>query len=226
MASDPATGRSYAQRCGIAGALDVVGERWAALVIRDLLVGPLRFGDLLAGLPGIGSNTLTARLKQLEAAGVVARRPVPLPDRGTVYELTGYGRELEPVLLALGRWGERRMALLPAAATSRSRWLAVAMLAFRAPGKPVDHPLTWLLRLDDGPYTVHAESDLLTVTAGETATADLTIAVGDQTWYALLTRRLRPAAAITQGLLTVHGDRRLLRVLLDRFMFPTQPSRG
>src|SRR6478752_8545976 len=108
-----APARSYAQLCGIATALDVIGDRWAPLIVRDLLLGPLRFGDLAEGLPGIGTNTLTDRLKHLEAAGVVERRLQPLPDRGTVYELTEYGRELEPILLALGRWGTKSMGRLP-----------------------------------------------------------------------------------------------------------------
>ena len=125
-----APARSYAQLCGIATALDVIGDRWAPLIVRDLLLGPLRFGDLAEGLPGIGTNTLTARLKHLEAAGVVERRLLPLPDRGTVYELTGYGRELEPILLALGRWGTRSMGQLPGEVVTRSRWLVAAMLAF------------------------------------------------------------------------------------------------
>ena len=79
MSSQPATPRSYAQLCGVATALDVIGDRWALLVLRDLLLGPLRFGDLAEGLPGIGTNTLTARLKHLELAGVVQRRLLRCP---------------------------------------------------------------------------------------------------------------------------------------------------
>ena len=124
-ASDARSARSYAQLCGIATALDVIGDRWTLLVVRDLLLGPLRFGDLDEGLPGIGTNTLAARLKQLEAAGVVAPPAAAAPERGTVYELTDYGRELEPILLALGRWGTRSMGRLPAEVASRSRWLVV-----------------------------------------------------------------------------------------------------
>src|SRR5207237_2378491 len=105
--ADATTSRSYAQLCGIATALDVIGDRWAPLVVRDLLLGPLRFSDLADGLPGIGTNTLSARLKHLEAAGVVQRRLLPLPDKATIYELTELGRELEPILLALGRWGTK-----------------------------------------------------------------------------------------------------------------------
>src|SRR5471032_1722354 len=130
MSSSAAATRSYAQLCGIATALDVIGDRWTLLVVRDLMLGPLRFGDLAEGLPGIGTNTLAARLKHLEASGVVRRRLLPLPDRGTAYELTAYGRELEPILLALGRWGAKSMGRLPADVASRSRWLVAAMLAF------------------------------------------------------------------------------------------------
>ncbi|MBA3841803.1 MAG: helix-turn-helix transcriptional regulator, partial [Actinobacteria bacterium] len=119
MAAPAETGRSYAQLCGIAAALDVIGDRWAPLIVRDLLLGPLRFGDLADGLPGIGTNTLSARLKHLEGAGDVQRELLPLPDRGTVYELTPYGRELEPILLSLGRWGTRSMGNLPAELSAR-----------------------------------------------------------------------------------------------------------
>jgi DNA-binding HxlR family transcriptional regulator len=97
--------RTYSDRCGIARALDVVGERWALLVVRELLLGPKRFTDLRAGLRGVGPDMLTARLKELEAAGVVRRATLPPPAASKVYELTPRGAELEPAILALGRWG-------------------------------------------------------------------------------------------------------------------------
>src|SRR5471030_1696722 len=180
MSSDAATTRSYAQLCGIATALDVIGDRWTPLVLRDLLLGPLRFGDLTEGLPGIGTNTLAARLKHLEAAGVVDRRLLPLPDRGTVYELTAYGRELEPILLALGRWGAKSMGRLPSDVASRSRWLVAAMLGFHDESRRVAAPTTWELRLSDGAFTVHAEGTSLTVAAGAPDGADLVITTEDE----------------------------------------------
>ncbi|MDP9222476.1 MAG: helix-turn-helix transcriptional regulator, partial [Actinomycetota bacterium] len=140
MSSHAATTRSYGQLCGIATALDLIGDRWTPLVLRDLLLGPLRFGDLAEGLPGIGTNTLAARLKHLEGSGVVNRRLLPLPDRGTVYELTTYGRELEPILLALGRWGTKSMGRLPSDVASRSRWLVAAMLAFHDESQRIARP--------------------------------------------------------------------------------------
>ena len=100
--------RTYGDGCGVARALDAVGERWALLVVRELLLGPKRFGDLRRGLPGASQNVLAQRLKELEAAAVVARRRLGPPAGARVYELTEEGAALEPVLLALGAWGRHR----------------------------------------------------------------------------------------------------------------------
>src|SRR5215470_18393749 len=100
-------GRSYNQYCAVARSLDVIGERWTLLIIRDLLVGPKRYKDLLDGLPGIGTNLLAARLRDLEKAGIVRRTLLPPPAASTVYELTEVGRALEPAIFAIGRWGAR-----------------------------------------------------------------------------------------------------------------------
>src|SRR4051812_9976895 len=96
---------TYNQFCGVACALDLIGDRWTLLVVRELLFGVKRFTDLLAGLPGIGTNTLTTRLAELEASGIVARKRLPAPLAVTVIELTARGRALEPVLVELARWG-------------------------------------------------------------------------------------------------------------------------
>lgn len=99
--------RSYGQYCGVTTAVELIGERWALLIVRDLLVGPRRYTDLKQGLPKIPTNILSTRLKELQEGGVVRR--VPLANCGLVYELTSYGRELEPIVLALGRWGFAQM---------------------------------------------------------------------------------------------------------------------
>jgi DNA-binding HxlR family transcriptional regulator len=216
----PAPTRSYAQLCGIATALDVIGDRWALLVLRDLLLGPLRFVDLADGLPGIGTNTLTARLKDLEAAEVIRRRLLPRPDRAAVYELTDYGRELEPILLALGRWGTRSMGRLPADVATRSRWLVAAMLAFHNEGQRVARPTTWELRLTDGPFAVRAHDTQLSVSAGAADTADLVVTTDDTTLHRLLTRQLSPAEATRTGLVTLDGDAAALPRLVGLFTFP------
>ena len=216
-----APARSYAQLCGIATALDVIGDRWAPLIVRDLLLGPLRFGDLAEGLPGIGTNTLTARLKHLEAAEVVERRLLPLPDRGTVYELTDYGRELEPILLALGRWGTRSMGRLPGEVVTRSRWLVAAMLAFHDSSRRVARPTTWELRLSDGVFTVAAEGTSLTVAAGAPEQADVVVTTSDADLHALLTGQLTPADAVASGAVTLDGDAKALSRLVELFDFPS-----
>jgi DNA-binding HxlR family transcriptional regulator len=220
MALKDSTARSYSQLCGIATALDVIGDRWAALILRDLLLGPLRFGELAEGLPGIGTNTLAARLKDLESSDVVRRELLPLPDRGTVYELTPYGRELEPILMGLGRWGTKSMGRLPADVATRSRWLVAAMLAFHDETKRVARPTTWELRLTDGAFTVRAKSTDLTVTAGAPDDADLVITTEDEQLHRLLTHRLDPAGAVGTGAVTVEGAVSELPHLIDLFSFP------
>jgi DNA-binding HxlR family transcriptional regulator len=102
-----ATKRSYGDPCGVARALDLIGERWALLVVRELLLGPKRFTDLRAGLPHLSADVLAQRLRELEQAGVVHRSKLPPPAGSRVYELTEWGKELEPVVISLGRWGSR-----------------------------------------------------------------------------------------------------------------------
>src|SRR5437660_736681 len=97
--------RTYDDPCGIARALDVVGERWALLVVRELLLGPKRFTDLRAGLPRVGPDVLSQRLRELEQTGILRRRTLAPPAASKLYELTTRGEALEPVILALGRWG-------------------------------------------------------------------------------------------------------------------------
>jgi len=226
MPPTSSTARSYAQLCGIATAFDVIGDRWAALIVRDLLLGSLRFGELAEGLPGIGTNTLAARLKDLEGSGVVRRQLLPLPDRGTVYELTPYGRELEPILMGLGRWGTRSMGRLSPDVASRSRWLVAAMLAFHDEERRVARPTTWELRLTDGAFTVRAKGTDLTVAAGAPDDADLVITTGDEQLHRLLTHRLAPSEAIATGAVSVEGDVSELPRLLGLFSFPSLDPAG
>jgi DNA-binding HxlR family transcriptional regulator len=212
--------RSYAQLCGVASALDVIGDRWTILILRDLLLGPLRFGDLVEGLPGIGSNTLAARLKHLEITGVISRQVLALPERGMAYELTEYGRQLEPILMALGRWGTQSMGRLPAELATRSRWLVAAMLAFHDERRRVDRPTTWELHLTDGPFTVRAEGSGLVVSAGAAGAADLALEIRDEHLHAMLTGRLSAEDALASGVLTLEGDASALPLLLGLFAFP------
>jgi DNA-binding HxlR family transcriptional regulator len=217
------TSRSYGQLCAVAAALDVVGERWALLVVRDLLFGPMRFVDLADALPGVGTNTLTARLKQLESAGIVERALRPRPDRSTVYRLTAYGRELEPILLALGRWGVRSMGLLPPEPVERSRPLLAAVLAFHDPDRRPAGPTCWELRLGEGPFTVRADGDELTIQAGAPERPDHTLSVSERDLVALLAGWVAPASAIANGSCLV-SDPDALPSLLALIDFPALPA--
>jgi DNA-binding HxlR family transcriptional regulator len=127
--------RTYGQYCPVAHALGLVGERWSLLVVRELLEGPKRYTDLVAGLPKIGTNILAARLKDLETAGVVEKRKLPPPAASTVYELTPYGQDLRPVIHELARWGVRSLGPPPLEALEPG-WLMHAIDLALSPATP------------------------------------------------------------------------------------------
>src|SRR3954465_6636978 len=116
--------RTYGDRCGVARALDLVGERWALLVVRELVLGGKRFTDLRDGLPGIGTNVLATRLRQLEADGIVQKLRLAPPAATTIYVLTDSGRRLVPAMLALGRWGARSLGEPQPGQAMRAEWFA------------------------------------------------------------------------------------------------------
>ena len=213
----PVEGRSYRQFCGIAHALDLVGERWALLVVRELILGPKRFTDLQAGLPGIGTNILSARLKQLERGGVVQRRTLPPPAASTVYELTAYGRELEEIALALGRWGAKRMPERAAAEALRPEWLALALRAFFRPEAARDIRVSWELRLDGSAFNVLVDHGTVAVASGPAADPDVTLEADVDVFLGLLAGPLAPAEAAAGGTLRLTGDPKLLGLLIDLF---------
>ena len=154
--------RTYDDGCGIAHALDLVGERWALLVVRELLLGPKRFTDLRAGLPGVSANILSQRLRELEAEGIVERATLPPPAGVAVYALTPRGAELEPVVLALGAWGVRSPTL------PRDAHLGVdsVILSLAAQLTHTDPPATYELRLDQYRFTVRLHDGRVDVARG------------------------------------------------------------
>jgi DNA-binding HxlR family transcriptional regulator len=208
------TSRTYDQFCGVARALDLVGERWAMLVVRDLILGPKRFTDLRRGLPGIGTNVLAARLQELERNGVVRRRLLPPPAASAVYELTDYGRSLEGPLLALGRWGARSMGTRRPGQTLRSEWLGVALKAFFRPEASSDLRAHVELRFEDGTFLVRVDQGSLVVEPGSPNGADLVLETEVETLIAFLAGADVPAAA-----LGAEGDEALLERLPQLFAF-------
>jgi DNA-binding HxlR family transcriptional regulator len=206
--------RSYEDSCGIARALDAVGERWALLVVRELLLGPKRFTDLRSGLPRIGPDMLAARLRELEDAGLVAQRRLAPPAARTVYELTARGRELEPVLHALGRWGSRQ-ALRPDPPPLSPDAVVVAMQTMFEPD-PAARPNVIGLRLDGHEFSLRADADRLVATAGSGAAPTAVVETDPVTLSAVLWHGLDIDLAITDGRLTIAGDQRAARSLLNR----------
>jgi DNA-binding HxlR family transcriptional regulator len=208
------TSRSYDQFCGIARALDLVGERWGLLIVRDLVLGPKRFTDLRRGLPGIGTNVLAARLKELERGGVVARRTLPPPAASTIYELTDYGRALEGPLLALGRWGARSMGARQPAQTLRSEWFGVALKAFFRPEAAAGLKAEIELRFDDGTLLARLDHGSLVVEPTSPNGADLVLETEVETLVAYLA-----GAAVPPAALAPQGDDALLERLPRIFAF-------
>lgn len=217
--------RAYGQYCGFARALEVVGERWALLVVRDLLVGPKRFTDLLRGLPGIPSNVLTARLKELEAAGLVGRRVLPRPERGVVYELTPYGADLEASVLALGRWGAKNLGFPRAGEAVTLDSLITALRTTFHPGASRGLRATFGLRV--GEIALHATVDKnrIRVAEGVPAGADLVIDATPEL-RALMAGELSPSEAVEKGIVRFTGDATLLPRFAELFCIEPMPRAG
>ncbi|RPI20956.1 MAG: transcriptional regulator, partial [Chloroflexota bacterium] len=142
--------RSYNQYCGLAYALDIVGERWTLLIVRELIAGPRRFTDLMDGLPGISTNLLSERLKSLEQQGLLSRRHLPPPAASTVYELTALGRALEKTLIELGKWGSQFIPTSPEdAALLNVSSYALTLKTFFRPELAQGVDETYELHVDD-----------------------------------------------------------------------------
>lgn len=205
--------RSYGQYCGFARALELVGERWALLIVRDLLIGPKRFGEIERGLPGIPTNILTARLNELEDSGLVRRRLLARPAKGVAYELTEDGAELEEVVLAVGRWGARHLGEPRPDETVTEDSIAMALRTTFRPEAASKAKLTYLLKL--GPIEVHARirDGTVAVGRGPIAKPDLVIETGPALRL-LLAHEISPENAIKKRLVRIAGDPKLL----DRFV--------
>jgi len=204
--------RSYGQHCGFARALELIGERWALLIVRDLLVGEKRFSEIQRGLPGIPTNILTARLNELEDSGLVRRRVLARPAKGVVYELTEDGVQLEEAVVALGRWGARHLGDPREDETVTEDSIATALRTTFRPEAAGKAKVTYLLRL--GPIEVHARvhDGGLTVGRGPVAKPDLVIETGPALRL-LLAREVSPSDALKKRLVKITGEPKLL----DRF---------
>src|SRR5215210_114724 len=199
--------RSYNQYCAVARAMDIVGERWTLLIVRELFTGPKRFKDLLEGLPGIGTNLLAARLKDLEGYGVVRRATLPPPAASRVYELTELGRSLEAVVMGLARWG---LEFLGASREEDDRQPAWAMVALRSVLKPEATEETresYEFLVDDEVFHVWVAAGETEVRQGSAAEPALVVRSDARTLLAVAAGRIEPAEAVASGEIWMEGDR-------------------
>jgi DNA-binding HxlR family transcriptional regulator len=217
--SGMATMRTYCDGCAAAHALDLVGERWALLVVRELLLGPKRFTDLRAGLPNVSPNVLAQRLRELERAGVVRRRKLAPPAASRVYELTDWGLELEPVITQLGRWGARS----PSRPRDATLGVDSLILSFRTmfdPRAADGLSASYELHLDEDVFRVAVSDRRFDIARGEAERPDATIQTDSATLATLVYEGRPLAEALRSGDVKVEGDESAVERFLTLFPLP------
>src|SRR6266542_4177582 len=208
--------RSYGQYCSIAKALDVVGDRWSLLIVRELLIrGACRYTDLKNGLPGIATNLLSDRIRELEAAGLIWREDAPPPVATTLFHLTDTGAELKLVLDAIGRWGLRYMIEPAESDQFRGHWFAFPVSFFLHDHDPGGPPVSIELRTAGSPAVIEVSGGSVTTRLGTTATPDLVLR-GEPRLILALFWGLLTAAEVTARGLEISGDASVLQRVLPQ----------
>jgi DNA-binding HxlR family transcriptional regulator/putative sterol carrier protein len=196
----------YQQYCGLARALDVAGDRWTLLIVRELAFGPRRFTDLIDGLPGISRNLLTERLRHLEGDGVIVRQELPPPAARQVYKLTDEGRELVEAMIPLVAWGTRRLGDRKPGESFRKQWAALAMATFadREAATGVTETYQYVV----GPTAFHFAVDdgSIELRYGKADNPAVTVTTDDETWADLASGKTSGSAAVAAGALTIKGE--------------------
>lgn len=215
-----ATKRTYGDACGVARALDIVGERWALMIVRELLLGPKRFTDIRTGLPSLSPDVLAQRLRDLEAAGVLERRTLPPPAASQVYVLTPRGLALEPVIIALGRWGG---ANAPPPADDLGMSLDSHIISLRTlfdPSLAEGFNARIQLRLGEDRFRVEIVAGELVAERGEAVGPNATIDTDPATLLALLHGRRELAEVLGAGDAEIDGDQAAVARFLGLFPLP------
>ena len=211
--------RSYSQTCFIARALDVLGERWTLLIVRELVLGPRRYSDLLESLPGMGTSLLAARLKHLEKFDVVRHVTLPGPGRVAAYELTERGRSLMPVLAGLATWGAG-LGDPPSEYVGRAAWSVVAM-RLTAPERAAEFRTLTELAVGDETFWVQGDGEQVRAENGPAPlTPALRLTTDRETFYALAKGIVGVDEAVSARRLTVDGDVRDARLFFELFSLP------
>lgn len=211
--------RTYEDGCATAHALDLIGERWALLVVRELILGPKRFTDLRAGLPGISPNVLTQRLEELEHAGVLRRRKLAPPAAAWVYELTEWGLQLENVIMALGRWGARSPVLLQGHPLS----IDAVILSFRTMfsiDAAAGFKATLELRIGEDRFRAEIAKGELQLTRGTAPNPDAIIETDTNTLVMVAYAGRKFADAVREGDMKVEGDKAVAKRFLSLYPLP------
>ncbi|MEJ8671712.1 winged helix-turn-helix transcriptional regulator [Streptomyces sp. MS1.AVA.1] len=203
--------RSYDQYCSAARALDVVGDRWTLLIVRELLAGPRRYTDLHADLPGVSTDVLASRLKDMERDGITTRRRLPPPGAAYVYELTSRGRELLPVIQALGEWGQPELGERRATDAVRAHWFALPLLRSLEGVGLVE------VRLEEGDFHLYvgAEDGPVYGDGPAPGEPDARLVLDSAACEAVARGELSVADAVRDGRVAVSGDGTLAKALLD-----------
>ena len=196
----------YQQYCALARTLDVAGDRWTLLIVRELTPGPRRFTDLIDGLPGIPRKLLTDRLRGLERDGIIARQELPPPAARQVYALTDDGRDLAVAMAPLIAWGARRIGDRKPGESFRARWPAVAMagLADREAARGVSE--TYQYRVGDSAFYFTVNDGSIELHDGRAQDPAVTLTTDEQTWADIASGKITASSAAATGALTVAGD--------------------
>jgi DNA-binding HxlR family transcriptional regulator len=205
--------RTKLDGCGIAHASDLLGQRWALLVVRELLLGPKRFTDLRSGIPDISPNVLGQRLRELEESGIVARRKLAPPAAAQVYELTEWGRQLEPAVLALGSWASRSPSF-PRDAEMGPDSLVLALKSTFDPAKADGLDASYELRLGDAPFRIQVSDGRFEASHGEPESPDATIRSDPSTIAGIVFGGKPLGKALEAGDVEIEGSRQAVRALL------------
>lgn len=201
--------RSYGQYCGLAKALDVIGDRWTLLIVRELLIGECRYTDLLRGLPGIATNLLASRLEEMEHAGLVIREELPAPAAATVFKLTKRGEELRPVVRELGKWAGPLMTGRTKGECARTRWMVLPAQFYLEDRLPAGKDVAIQINGGDEPIVIEARGGKVKARTGQAADPDLTMTGSPELALGIMMGRLTAADAKKKGL-KIEGDAKLL----------------
>lgn len=215
--------RSYNQYCALAQALDRVGERWTLLLIRQLLTGPKRFKDLLDGLPGIGTNLLSERLKQLENDGLIHRANLPPPAASAVYELTKPGQGLEHAVLALAEWGTQFLGPPRKGYVFHPTWAVLVMKSSFKPEKAAGVRETYEYHVDGEVFHVRVEDGEIEGEQGPAWRPEMVLTASSENFLALGTRHLDPDKAVAKGTVKIEGSIETLKRTVEIFGVTADP---